>query len=157
MVSLSPNGRGALPATSLHSPDGGDRFRDWLAVEMDQRRLSQTRLAADLGVARTTVHRWLLPAKHPNACVPNYSHCQGVAGYFGVSAEAVYDLLGVAITPDPATLTAVQRDIIALVPGLPDVLLIPVRAMLRAWLTPATAADLSDQMREAMRGPASHD
>jgi hypothetical protein len=77
-----------------------------------------------------------MPADNPAHRRPKYESCRRLAALFGVDPAFVLRLAGLEDATGELELTQLQRDVIALVPQLPDAILATVYPQLRALIDP---------------------
>jgi transcriptional regulator with XRE-family HTH domain len=134
-------------ATDHRDPNA---FRDWLLAQLDERQWSQARLARELDVFKGTVGRWLMPADNPAHRRPKYESCRRLAALLGVDPEFVLRLAGLEGDTGEQALTALQRDVIALVPQLPDDILATIYPQLRALIDPHVQRQIRERVAAAL-------
>jgi transcriptional regulator with XRE-family HTH domain len=136
-----------MPATDNRDPNA---FRDWLLAQLAERQWTQARLAREVDVFKGTVGRWLMPAANPAHRRPKYESCCRLAALFGVDAAYVLRLAGLEDAPGELELTQLQRDLIALVPQLPDAVLATVYPQLRALIDPRVQQQIRERIASAL-------
>lgn len=77
-------------ADTRKSSQNGYGFADWLAAAMKEKKISDTRLGAHLGVSATAVIRWRQGAATPR----DVDMIGAMADYFGADRALVYALAG---------------------------------------------------------------
>lgn len=107
-------------------------FQDWLRGELDARGWTPTEFSRNIKVHKTTVNKWLVEPDNPNHTLPSYGAIMKMAAVLGSDVGQILDLVGLPIDPKDGELTPVQRDIATIASLLPDDLLLPVRAQMRA-------------------------
>lgn len=107
-------------------------FQNWLRSEIAARGWTPTEFSRNIKVHKTTVNKWLVDQDNPNHTLPSYGATMRMAAVLGTDVDFILDLVGLPIDPKDKDLTPVQRDIATIASLLPDDLLLPVRAQLRA-------------------------
>lgn len=135
-------------SSSTHSEGSSRELREWLQHELDIRGWSNARLAREIGVFKSTVGRWLMDDDNPLQRRPSYESCRRLAALFGKDLRTVLEMAGIDDFADDDTTTTLQRNVMAMIPMIPDEILVVIEPMIKSLIGKRIQDLVREQMEE---------
>lgn len=141
---------------SYHHKRSNREFRRWLQSELDARDWSYAKLAREIGVFKGTVGRWMMDDDNPMQRSPSYESCRRMSELFGVDLRKVLELAGIDDFEEEKNLSPIHRDAMAIIPLIPEEMMVTVYPQLRALLDRHVQQQVRDHFHSAQAADVEH-
>lgn len=131
-------------------PDVHASFREWLLDAMRERDWNQSDLARRAHLSRSAISKFLQPPGHPDHRQPDYKSVQAIARALAVDTDTLLRMAG----HEPVrttTATELQRNVMAMIPFVPDEALAVIYPQIRALTDRAIQESMRRQIDAALQ------